>query len=192
MKPDMPRGQIIVSEQRGWYALVFVFADPRIARCQWADVCLLCRDGQLSGCLALLALPYMDLCSRSERLPCKSIKALAKATWKPNLTKGGEHDEMLPELLLQESEGGGLHRSERKASCSSPGWCSCSWAGPQRQDALSLGLQPGAKGAKGLQRGAKDTFRQYVTDLLKTGAHPADRSSLPCDSRAYLKEAWAV
>lgn len=41
------------------------------------DVCLLFREGQLSGRLGWLSLPYMDLCSRSARVACtcKSVKS---------------------------------------------------------------------------------------------------------------------
>lgn len=69
---------------------------------EWTSACC-SRETSCLGCLGWLALPYMDLCSRSERVACKSIKALASAMWKPNLTKGGgERAKMLPELLHQD------------------------------------------------------------------------------------------
>lgn len=53
-------------------------------------------------------------------------------------------------------EGGGSHRSERKASCSSPpARRLCSVAGPQRQDTRSLGPQPGTEGARGFREGLR-------------------------------------
>lgn len=174
LKPNRPRGQNTPYEQQGGYKLAFVLGDPWLACFQWVDICLLCRDGQLSAYIGLLALPYMDLFSSSEWVCCKSIKVLANVMWKPNLTsvfawwwwggrEQGRQAEMLPELFLQESVGGGSHRIERKASCSSsPGQLFRYVAGPQGQNARLL------LGGGRLQRGANNTFHQYVTDVLKT------------------------
>lgn len=63
---------------------------------------------------------------------------------------------------------------------------------PQRQDASSLGSQPGPKGC---ERGAKDAFHQYVTDLLKTAVqltHHSFQLSLPHVSKSGLKSASTV
>lgn len=177
LKPDRPRGQNTVSEQHRGYPLVFVLGDPWIARSQWVDVCLLCRDGQLSGCLGLLALPYMDLFSRSEWVRCKSIKALASVMWKPDLTiggGGGGEAEMLPELFLQESAGGGSHRIERKASCSKSSWSAIPLGSrPPEAGRPLTRLTARGKGCKGLQRGANNALHQYVTDLLKSAPSPS-------------------
>lgn len=63
---------------------------------------------------------------------------------------------------------------------------------PQRQDACSLGSQPGSKGCK---RGAKDAFHQYVTDLLKTAVqlthHPSQLSLPPCQQK-WLEKGQAL
>lgn len=73
----------------------------------------------------------------------------------PDLTKeGGTQAEMLPELLLQESEGGDyVAGREEPLVPGPPGRRFCSLAGLQRQDARSLGWRPAAKGARGLQNG---------------------------------------
>lgn len=183
LKPDRPRGQNTVSEQHRGYPLVFVLGDPWIARSQWVDVCLLCRDGQLSGCLGLLALPYMDLFSRSEWVRCKSIKALASVMWKPDLTIGGER--RCCQSCSCRSRLGEDHIAlrERPLVPSPPGRLFHSVAGPQRQDARSLGSPPGAKDARGFREGL--IMRFINMSLICWKVHPAHHSSLTF-------RAWAV
>lgn len=76
---------------------------------------------------------------------------------------------MLPELRLR---GGGEHRGERKASCSSPPGQKLRCSRPLEIGRTLGRLIARGSGWKGLQRGAKNTFHEYAIDLLRTTLQP--------------------
>lgn len=110
---------------------------------EWTSACC-SMEASCLGCLGLLALPYMDLCSRSERVACKWIKAVASTTWKPNLTKAEKTNWDAARVV----PAGSPRRAEMRAAFSSP----------PGQDTRPSASQPGAKGARGSIEGVKDAF----------------------------------
>jgi len=82
----------IVSEQHTTSAPLV----PLAACFEWVDASVLFRDGQLSGCCDVLALPYVDLCSRRKSFMCRWIAKLGSGDTETKLDRKGRKRWFVP------------------------------------------------------------------------------------------------